>query len=48
MIHLSEQTVQHVIDLLKEDWETGDIAGDGLQNEGEKMIAFLEKKLEEK
>lgn len=48
MIMLSKQTVQHIVDLLKEDWPTTVLETDPLLlNEGEKMIHFLEKKLEE-
>ncbi len=46
MISLSKQTVQHIIDLLKEDWDCGELEKDGIpMNDGEKMIVFLEGKL---
>lgn len=50
MITLSVQTVQHIVDLLREDWPVSVTIEDGspLLNEGEKMIRFLEKKLEDK
>ncbi len=45
MIALSVQSVQHIVDLLKEDWPVG---GGEPMNEGEKMIRFLEDKIDEK
>lgn len=50
MISLSAQTVQHVVDLLREDWPVDTKLKDDspLLGEGEKMIRFLEKKLEGK